>query len=105
MKPGIKKVQQRAQELANRRMQDEILPLLASKHPNPRGWNPLVSRPIASPYGLKLRMPDMLVSEILKSDPLMTQTEQIVLDSVRDAALDEAKTFVTDLLSSLMSDG
>lgn len=98
-------VHRRAQKLANQKMRTDILPLLSRTHPQPGGWNPLRPRGTNSAYGMKLGMSDALVLEILKSDTLMSKVEEIVRVSVQEAALDEPESFVTSLLSSLITDG
>lgn len=103
MSPGTRPVQTRAQKLANARMQKEILPLL-DEHDDPtlaKLWNPLV--PAEGPYGMKLKLPDKLVIEILRSDTLLDATATIVIESTYDAMLDEPQAFVTSILNDLIS--
>jgi hypothetical protein len=99
MSPGTK-VESRAQVYANQRMRSEILPLLGDTDPRlARLWNPIA---VTGRYELKLRLPDKLVLQIMRSDDLMARVEEIVVDSVFDAMLDEPEAFVTDLLASLI---
>lgn len=99
--PGIDRV---AATYANRRMQREILPLLSIQHPSPNQWNPLRADAIGTgDYTLTLVTSDKLVIEILKSDDLMDQVEQIVEDAITEAALDDPEAFVTSLLADLIS--
>lgn len=102
---GDKKVLQTAQKIANQRMRLEILPLLSTVHPRPNSWNPLrVDFSGPSAYAMKLWLPDRLAMEILRDQALMEKTEQIVVESVSDAAFVEPKAFVTSILDALMSD-
>lgn len=102
MNPGTK-VRNRAQRLANRRMQEEILPLLGELPPNlAKEWNPLVAS--QGDYGMKLKLFDKLTFTLIRSDDLMDQVQEIVVDSTYEAMLDEPEAFVTDLLASLMND-
>lgn len=98
--PGIDRI---AAALANRRMQREILPLLSIDHPSPREWNPLRPDTIGDGYTLVLIPSDKLAIEILKSDDLMDYVEQIVEDSMTEAALDDPEAFVTTILKALIS--
>lgn len=99
----IKKVGDLAQKRANQAMRAQILPILSVRHPRPNSWNPL--RQAKGPgYAMKLRMPDMLVMEILQTPALLDQTARIVTDAVQDAALEEPKAFVTSIFETLMSD-
>lgn len=92
----------RAAEIGNRRMQREILPLLSVQHPSPRQWNPLRPDTIGDGYTLVLMPNDKLAIEILKSDEIMDQVEQIVEDSMAQAILDSPEAFVTTLLKALL---
>ena len=87
-------------------MRREILPLLTVAHPRPNSWNPLRSDISGtSDYGMKLWLPDKLAMEILRNDNLMALTEQIVVESVVEAAVQwEPQAFVTNILDYLISD-
>lgn len=83
-------------------MRVEVLPLLKRTHPRPSSWNPLrVNVKAESAYGMKLWLPDALAMEILQSNKLMDLTEQVVTESVMDAATIEAKSFVLSLFESV----
>lgn len=102
---GDKKVQARAQKLANQQMRVEILPLLSIQHSRPNSWNPLRSDVSGeAPYGMKLWLPDKLAMEILKSDPLMKQTAEIVHWAVHEAASLEPKAFIENIFEHLIGD-
>jgi hypothetical protein len=84
-------------------MQEEILPLLGDLPSDlAREWKPLVAS--RGDYGMKLKLFDKLTFSLIRSDDLMDQVEEIVVDSTYEAMLDEPQAFVTDLLASLMSD-
>jgi hypothetical protein len=104
---GDKKVAERAEKIANQRMKEEILPILSRKHPflaSRFQWRPLRTDFAGqSDYGMKLKLPDKLVLEILKDDNLMDMTTKIVIESTTEAATDwEPKAFVTNILDVLM---
>ncbi len=102
---GDKKVQARAQKLANQQMRVEILPLLSIQHARPNSWNPLRSDVSGeAPYGMKLWLPDKLAMEILKSDELMAITERIVMRAVEKAAILEPKAFIENIFEHLIGD-
>lgn len=102
---GDKKVQARATKLANQAMRTEILPLLSLRHPRPNSWNPLRSDVKGrAPYTFKLWLPDALAMEILRSNDLMQRTAEIAYQAVADAAVLEAKAFVTNIFEHLMAD-
>ena len=102
---GAPVVQKLAIKRANQRMRREILPLLSVQHFRPNSWNPLrLDETGSSAYGVKLRLPDMLAMEILRSKKLMKMTEKILVEETTGAAMTEGKAFVTNIFEQLMSE-
>jgi hypothetical protein len=109
MKSGTnhKKASEAHRKRANQRMRTEVSPLLTSRLPRLSTWNPLQATDI-SDYGLELKLSTTGADawrEIMASDKLFLMVKDIVIETVATAAIEESKDFVTDLLSSLMSDG
>lgn len=101
------KVLKRSAQIANARMREEILPRLQNvTNPNlRRSWNPFTTD-FAGPSMLafKLRMPDMLVMQILRDPELSEQARQIAIESTTDGMMVEAKTFIGTMLNDLISE-
>jgi len=105
IRQGAPEVKKLAVLRANHRMQQEVLPYLSVRHPNPKSWYPLQSELKGpSAYGVKLRLPDMLVMEIMRDKRLMAKTEQIVVDETAEAAVIQGKAFVTSILDQLINE-
>lgn len=88
--------------VANHRMRAEILPQLSGAvNPNlVRSWNPLV----ADGLGMRLRMPDKLVAQILQSAALQAQVSQIIHESTAQGIMDNSKVEATPFIAAVIRD-
>lgn len=105
LKPSPEVLTQAA-KIANRRMQEEVLPMLGGLHPLGRLWKPLREDVSGDGYAMKLWVQDKLALQVLKTPMLLSRTENIVWESLHEAVMFNEKTqtaFVTDILDYLMS--
>ena len=98
-----------ATKIANQRMREEMLPLLAQSQSADslrglrRSWAPFKVGSSKDEYGFKLNATDQLVVAIMSDEGLFGQTNQIGVESMTDAMAysKEAGTFVQAALDGL----